>query len=128
MEYEISINEFSSLFVVKTNGPIDLETERLMLSEVVLHPRWDGCFNLLFDRTESTLHHLTADDIKKLSELMKEYSGLLGNIKIAIVLSSNLNFGLGRMLEAYMSYDMKCRVCILHTTMEAEHWLDECCD
>ena len=123
MKFEILCDEQQGLFIAQTEGPIQLEDEELMIMGILAHPQWSSDFNLLFDHTESTLEHLLAIDIQKLSDLIKSYSAELQISKLAMVLSSDLNYGLGRMLEAYTSDYMACEIAITRTRKEAESWL-----
>ena len=125
MKYDISVDENNAQFVVRTQGPIKLEVEKLMLPEIVSHPKWNGRFNLLFDHSNSTLEHLQAIDIQQLSDLIRQYSESFGDIKIAIVLSTDLNYGLGRMWQAYTSCHVSCDMCIFRTLEDAQGWLQE---
>ena len=123
MKFEILCDEKKGLFVARTEGPVQLDDEELMIRDILAHPQWSNHFNLLFDHTESTLEHLLAIDIQTLSGLIKSYSAELQVSKLAMVLSSDLNYGLGRMLEAYTSDYMSCEIAITRTREEAETWL-----
>lgn len=97
MKYEIIHDDSKGLLVVHTEGAIELEVENEMILDVIAHPMWSRKFNVLFDHSHSSLDHLKTIDIQKLSNVIKHNSAKLGKIKIAIVLSSDLSFGLGRM-------------------------------
>jgi len=123
MKYEIVIDKPKKLFIIYTNGEIELEVEKNMIYDVVSHPMWNSQYNLLFDHTNSSLANFQTIDIQELSKLLKSQSEQLGMIKLAIVLSTDLNYGLGRMWEAYTRYDVKCDIEIFRTYAEAELWL-----
>lgn len=123
MKYDITIDEVRDLFVVHTVGPIELEIEKNMVCDVIGHPRWGDKFNIIFDHSESSLDHLQAIDIQKLSNIIKNRSVELGYVKLAIVLSTDLSYGLGRMWEAYTSDFVECDIAIFRSYNEAETWL-----
>ena len=123
MKYEIEIDECRNLFIIHTNGAIELEVEKSMIYEVVSHPKWNSQYNLLFDHSKSSLENFQVIDIQKLSNLLISHSDQLGLIKLAIVFSTDLNYGMGRMWEAYTRYDVKFDIEIFRTYAEAELWL-----
>lgn len=126
MKYEIMIDEQRNIFIANTNGAIDIEAEKDMIYDVISHPKWNSQYNLLFDHSNSSLENFQTIDIQKLSRLLKNQSEKLGMIKLGIVLNSDVNYGMGRMWEAYTRYDVKCDIKIFRTYTEAELWLVPC--
>ena len=120
------IDEQRNLFIANTNGAIEIEVEKDMIYDVISHPKWNGQYNLLFDHSNSSLGSFQTIDIQKLSKLLKNKSEQLGMIKLGIVLCSDVNYGMGRMWEAYTRYDVKCEIMIFRTYTEAELWLVPC--
>ena len=124
MEYDIKVDNDSARFVVRIRGSVDVKGTRILFNELVSHAAWDNCYDLILDCSHGQLESLTLADIQNLADLLQEFIADSVDIRLAIVLTTDLNFGLGRMWQAYSSYYLKCDICIFRTLHEVENWLD----
>lgn len=123
MKYNIEVDQDRGQFIVHAQGHIDTEAEKCMFDEIIAHPMWSAQFNLLFDHSHCHWGHLSSDDIVYRAKLIGQLSRHFNDRKMAIVLSTDLDYGLGRMLEAFTYKNLNGTLHIFRSVNEAETWL-----
>ena len=124
MKYSINVNKKRGQVVVQVQGDLDAEMEKCMFNDIITHPMWSAHYNLLFDHSDCHWGHLSNNEIRNRAQLISKLSQHFDESKMAIVLSSDLDFGLGRMLEAYTFEELSGKIHIFHNLNEADSWLD----
>ena len=123
MKYDIDVNQKYGQVVICTHGNLDTESEKSMFAEIIAHPECLTRFNLLFDHSHCRWGHLSNDEIRNRAQSIVNFSHYFDDGKIAIVLSTDLDFGLGRMLEAYTAEHLHGHMKIFRNRNQAESWL-----
>ena len=123
MHYDISVDTDKLRFIVRAREPVDLQQVDAMFRDIVSHQCWACQHDILLDYSASSLDHLHPSDIISMADMIREYSELIGPVKLAIVLNGDVNFGMGRMWQAYASYHMPCETGIFRNLREADTWL-----
>jgi len=123
MEYKISFDEKLSLFLIQTTGDITIEDDRSCIEDLVTHPKWNQKYPLIVDRRKSTTKQLTANDMHLIADMVKEFGDRLGPTKIAIVMGTELDYGMGRMFEILTSGDVPFNMRICRSMEEAVSWI-----
>ena len=124
MKYNIDVNQVRGQFIIQAQGDLDAKEETHIFADIIAHPKWTAQFNILFDHRHCYWGHLSINEIRNRAYLMSEWSQNFDHRKIAIVLSGDLDFGLGRMLEAYTFEKLNGSMHIFKNIDEAESWLD----
>ncbi len=86
-------------------------------------PGWVPGMNILADYQDLDLSHVTKEDIKMFAKMFAPHRKKLGNGLCAIVNAKALDFGLGRMWQAFMESSADLQVNVFYTTDEAKSWL-----
>ena len=124
MKYNIDVNQVREQFIIQAQGDLDAKEEKRIFSDIIAHPECTTQFNLLFDHRHCHWGRLSNSEIRNRAHLMIELSQNFDHRKIAIVLSGDLDFGLGRMLEAYTFEELNGSMHIFNNIDEAKSWLD----
>ncbi len=88
------------------------------------HPDFRSNLNEIFDATEVEQIDLTADDVRKLSAFTEEYTSLGVPVRVAIVASGDLEFGMSRMYEMLQVRSINL-LKVFRERSQAERWIGE---
>ena len=81
-------------------------------------------FNVLWDLTEGDLSKISTDEIMQIVEEIRIYADAREGGRTALVFSTGLGFGLGRMVEAFSEMEnMPIDIRSFRSLEEAEGWL-----
>jgi len=112
-EYQLTVHIFSG--VVRAQDLMDA-VKKLYESELTPHHLWD--------LTAADLSSLQGMDLDDLAKLAKQSAPDRKGGRTAIVSSSDLGFGLGRVYQAYAEYSQqRVEIKIFHARDEAEAWI-----
>jgi len=101
-----------------------IEAIKKYQNEIQNHP--DNInYNEVVDLSKVTKMKLTTDGIKNISGIAATSDHMDVNRKLAIVVSSNLAFGLARMYEAYRSFikNSHKEICVFKNKKDALEWI-----
>jgi predicted HAD superfamily phosphohydrolase YqeG len=110
------------LLTIRTQGDFEQTDLSKMIHEIFKDPVFEPGIKILVHDLDS-VYIPTSQDIetgaKNMEQFMKKFSA-----KLALVVSSNVNFGMGRMLETYCeSRDINVKV--FKDLEKAHQWLEE---
>lgn len=123
MRYNITVYNEDAFFKVDIMSNVNLDRINVMLSDIVRHKRWRQGLNILLDYSRARMEHLTPTDIVSLADLFRSYSDMMADSKLAMVLTSDVNYGLGRMWQAYTASHISCEIGVFRNMDEAKFWL-----
>lgn len=89
------------------------------VKEITLRPN----YRVLADFSEAN-GDLSFDDISKMAEQRKSLAKSMGNIKIAIVGTRDIVFGVSRMYQSLLDNEKNIAIQVFRTRKEAETWLE----
>ena len=121
MKYEI--NEHDDFVEVITSGDADLATFRDFLSDVLSLEAWVPGTPLLTNHTELNSGPLTVDDINRIASLAGNARVALGPLRLASLVSRDLEFGLARMWEVYVEEKWDGATAVFRSRDDAISWL-----
>ena len=110
-----------SLTVYKVKGLLSAEE---MISAIKTFYTENMTFNVLLDLTEADLSLISTDEIIQIVREIRTYADARSGGKTALVFSRGLEYGLGRMSEAF--YEMEnipIKIRSFRSLEEAEAWL-----
>lgn len=99
MDFNLSINDKGNYVKVVSSGHLDVEGVVDVLNAVLSCDVWRPGMGLLADYTNSSTIDLNSEKISQISYLVKEHNENLGSGKMAIVMSSDLDYGYARMFQ-----------------------------
>ncbi len=80
---------------------------------------------ILWDLSQANLNRLTAEDLKALVKAVKKFSHVRAGGKTAIVVSDDVSFGMGRMLEVFMELqNIPFQLRVFRDFSSASEWLE----
>ena len=111
------------LFIGETSGDAVVETFRDLLDAMLDHDEWQPGTPWMHDHTDLNAAPLTVEGIQQIADLCAERRTRIGDGKCAIVLTADLEYGLGRMWAAYVESRWDAVTVIFRTRDEARAWL-----
>ncbi len=123
MEYVITWRD--GFLEAKTRGEATVEGIAEMISGVVSHEKWEHGGALLVDHSELNAGPLTLAQIRSLADMAAEAGDRVGPARIAHAVSRDLEFGLVRMWESFVSLQWEARLKVFRSRDEAIAWLKE---
>lgn len=103
-----------------------IEAIKKYQNEIQNHP--DNInYNEVVDLSNITGMKLTTEGIKNIGEIAATTDHIEVNRKLAIIVSSNLAFGLARMYEAYRSFTINSHkeICVFKSKKDAFEWVQK---
>lgn len=88
------------------------------------HPDFKHNLDEIFDATQVETIDLKADDVRRLSAFTEEYTSLGVPVKVAIVATGDLEFGLSRMYEMLQVRSINV-LKVFRERALAERWINE---
>lgn len=108
---------------VRVSGKPSAEGFAATANTLVSMPGWHAGMNILVDYRELDLSRLPGYEVKLFARALAPYRAQLGKGRCAVFHTMPVNFGLGRMWEAFMAQYSDLRVGVFYTLDEAQHWV-----
>jgi ATP phosphoribosyltransferase regulatory subunit HisZ len=118
---DVSIDRDNNLIRRRISGVVSIDEMVASLEDTVRHPEFRPGMNDLTDLREH-VHQTSSDDVRKAAQAIKERSHLTGDIKLALVVSRTVSYGLTRMFQM-LADESNWEIAIFDTPEEAELWL-----
>ena len=99
MEFNIVIDTTDNYAKVITSGHIDVSGIAGTLDAIVSDVNWNPGMNLVVDYSDSSTIDLNSEKVSAISHLVKAQKERLGSGKMAIVMTSDLDYGYARMFQ-----------------------------
>ena len=113
----------NSFFEVVASGDANFEGIKLMISDLLSSPNWKPGNSLLLDYTKLNAGPLLVSQIKEMAWSVSNVRKELGSLKVAHVVSRDLEFGLIRMWDTFLFDDWDGTADIFWTRDQAVSWL-----
>ncbi|MCM8543224.1 MAG: hypothetical protein NE328_23345 [Lentisphaeraceae bacterium] len=124
MNFEVSYNNERNYVQVVSSGHIDVKGIVEVLSTVLSSDIWQPGMSLLTDYTDSSTVDLNSDMIGQISYLVKEQKEKLGSGKMAIIMSSELDYGYARMFQLLTEDYIDKEVNVYRDKESAIKWIE----
>lgn len=99
MDWIIELQEDGGLIRVATGGPFQLRQQRQMFEELGAHPAFAQGQRVLFDNRRIDMTGSDEAAIREAVGIVQEFMGKLRIERLAGLVDSGLNFGVGRQFE-----------------------------
>lgn len=123
MKYELNIYHDPVYAEVVGHGKAAVEDFKQITHELISHPKFMTGINFLHDYRDISVGHLKLDEVKSIAVMVESNREVLGNGRWAILVDSNLNFGMGRMWELLVSDNVDLDICIYRNESKAIRWI-----
>ena len=122
LQYQISLEKIG-FFVVRLWGEAHRSEVEACIREVFAHHRRRDDRNVLIDAREVITNRLKAQDIHSISAVTASVAGKICNSRRAVVVSTELAFGLARMYEQLIEMKSSMRYMVFTCIEEAMEWI-----
>ena len=123
MEFKVEYD--AGIFVCTTSGEAEVGVIANLLDAMLADENWKPGIPFVHDLTNLNTGTLTVEDIMRIAKIGAERRTLLGTGKIAIVAKRDLEFGLARMLSAYIADKYDSEMGVFRSRPEAIAWLSD---
>ncbi len=123
MEYRIDWGGSVEDVRFTTNGDADVDQLDAMVEEFLSDPRFREGLKILLDHRDCRWSALSADDVRRRAELQRAKSERIGHQQIAFVVGTSAEYGMGRMLGAYLDGQVSFTAHAFISIDEAQTWL-----
>lgn len=121
MPIEISIDREHDLIRRRISGAVSMGEMIASFEDMLGHRDYQPGMNELTDVRDHD-HQTTGDDVRRVADAIKKHSGFTGNVKLAVVVSRTVSYGMTRMLQMLLD-ETPWEVTIFEKLDEAERWL-----
>lgn len=112
-------------FFIQTEGDGDVEGIIAFLKDIISHPQWKPGNNILLDHRALSINAISVSGINEVSAYFKSIADKLGNGKIALVMSREVDFGIARAWENITTDDVDIKIYVFRELEKAISWLSE---
>jgi hypothetical protein len=127
MEYEITWGGDPEDASVTTWGTATLEGLNAWVQEGLSDPRYRPGMLVLVDHSRLDWSGISREDVHKRIEHFAEAAGLTGRAYAAIVMRAPVDFGIARMVQAYIELhpELEIEIAVFLSIEDARGWLRE---
>lgn len=120
------ITEFDSnsgLRIHTVTGSLSFDTLTGILAELYQDPRFRADQDVLWDLREASLAEFTADEVRRVIDLVRDNWATEGTPHAALVVAREVDFGMARMYELQLSDLSTGKVQVFRDIEAAGEWL-----
>ena len=111
--------------LLTTRGRVSVGDLHEMIRAGLADSRFREGMKILIDHTQATWWSLSNEEILSRAELIRSDAERIGRQRMAFVMGSNVDLGIGRMLQAYISDLSRIQFEVFGTAVEARAWLKQ---
>jgi hypothetical protein len=120
--YKYTIDKTANLICVEFEGDISIEEYRQLLIELVESPDFQKSPMILIDQRRGRLG-ISMEDARAHPMFVQGLEERLGEPKVAVVTSSDFDFGMNRLFELSSEAMLSCTGKVFRDMHEAREWL-----
>ena len=124
MKISTQINKEKNLRIHKIDGLVNSNEVKEMLAMFYKSPEYDPDMNALWDMGGADFSTVTSEEIASITRMVENNSGQGNKIKVALIVTGDLEFGLSRMIDTQLSASTSIEVIVSRNYDEAEKWLE----
>lgn len=123
MRHSLQVDQSNGLFLITTEGDATVEGIIAFLDDIVAHPLWRSGMSILLDHRNLSISNISAKGVEQVSDYFAGLNQSLGNGKIALVMTRDVDFGMARAWEIMTSDRTNMRINILRSMENAQAWI-----
>jgi hypothetical protein len=120
---EIASDHKSNVIDVRFKGVIELKGFNSAFQSIINQPDWEPGKSIIFDYRELDFRPFTSADMHKVSDLVVQYKTLFGSAKWALIISSDLQYGLMRVWEILTEDRVPMNINLFKSRKAARAWI-----
>lgn len=123
MNHTLEVTEDGDKFTIRTKGDGDVKGIIAFLKDIISHPEWEPGKKILLDHRDLKLDKITVSGIEEVAVFFKSITSELGNGKIALVMTREIDFGIARAWEMVTEFDVGISIHVFRQIDKATDWL-----
>ncbi len=123
MKFEIDFSPLPDYVLIKTEGKASVEGFDDIFEMLVSSPKWKDGTAQLIDHRNIIVKDFSSEEMRRLVDLVREYTKKHKPGPCAFVVKDDLAFGIARMYEILGGEGLHPAIEIFHTIKEATEWL-----
>ncbi len=123
MQFEVQFTDDRRLAIIRSWGSASLEGCQDYFNTLFNHPQWHDAIDTLADHSLLDASGLTSADLRTLALQARVMAARIGSGRLALVVSSQLAFGLARMWIALTEPHADGETRVFYSIDEARDWL-----
>lgn len=123
MEYSISFDSSDSTATLQVSGVLNRAEVMGMVQAFLSDPNWKAGTNVLVDYRKADFSLASEADIQSVSDSIRRFGNTIGDGRVGVVVSRDLDFGMVRMWELMMGDQVPFAVRVFRSKREAQEWL-----
>ena len=123
MEFRLSFNKKAGYAEINSSGHIDIQGIVDTLGKLFSNENWSPGMSILADYTDSSTIDLNSELVSQISHLVKGQNEIMGEGKLAIIMSSDLDYGYARMFQLLTEDYIDKEVNIYRDRETAYEWI-----
>lgn len=122
MSVEHRVDQESGVIAATFTGPMPLEEVIGQIESVLKSLDGQSCMGVLSD-VRGLEHQASSEDVKRVSDLIAAYTDTVRGMKLALVVSEPVMYGMMRMLQARLD-TVPLDVGVFYDMDDAKRWLE----
>jgi hypothetical protein len=123
VEYEVVWGGDPEDVLITTSGDASVEQLHAAVVEAVADPRFHQGMKVLMDHTQTRWWALSNDDIRLRAALIRADALRVGRQRVAFVVGSPVDFGIGRMLHSLVEGGVEFDAKVFDSLSAGRDWL-----
>jgi hypothetical protein len=125
VQYDIAWGGDPEDVLLTTRGRVSVGDLHEMIRAGLADPQFREGMKILIDHTQATWWSLSNEEILDRAELIRADAEKIGRQRVAFVMGSKVDFGIGRMLQSHISDLSRIQFEVFGTAAEARAWLEQ---
>lgn len=110
---------------VTTSGKVTIQGLDEWVQTVLADARYKPNLRVLIDHRNAQWDHLTVGEVRERVDLLTRDEKRIGHHRVAWLVGRSVDFGIGRMMEAFSDGKLQIATCIFRDVEAARAWLLE---
>jgi len=119
----ITIDKEKNIAYIKMSGKITPNEFIDKYSEIIESNEYEMSMNRIWDLRDTELHQIENVEIHRVAEETKKIGGKINKVKVALVVGTDVNYGMSRMFAAYAQNNAHRDIQVFRSMEEAEGWI-----
>ena len=124
MDWSIDYMEGDNYVKVTSSGIFSAPEHPACFKKLFSCPFWKPGMNLLFDNRKLDFGQINLDKMRTTSFHFQSVSAQLGKGKVALLMNSLCNYGLGRQFQLLTEDELQCELKVSTDEQETLDWLE----
>ena len=120
---KVEFNKASGYVWVRLEGELRFADVQEAFADLMKHPEYDASLHRIWDISGATMGSAPTEEIVRLRELTRSLPKSAKGTKLAVVVSSSVDYGLGRVFQSRTQDAIPSDMNVFRSIDEAIHWV-----